>query len=157
MLVRMNRNHRAQITDVYPDGRSMLITQGIQRMRWRLSNSVPAPMVPGTVYQIDIDLWETSYIFEAGHRVRLSVSSSNYPRFSANKNNGLLLVDEDKLPAVIATNRIHLTNNFQSRLVLPIVPLSAVPANYQIRPRFDRPEFAELSRFLDMEFADVQF
>jgi len=143
----------AQITDVYPDGRSMLVTQGIQRMRWRLNNTVPAYLTPGAVYEITVDLWTTSYIFEAGHRIRVSVSSSNYPHFNANKNNGLLVTEEDNLPPVVATNVLHTTSSYPSRLNLPTVTLDQVPDNYKIRT--NRPEFVELARFLDIDFADL--
>ena len=146
----------AQITDVYPDGRSMLITQGIIRMRWRLSDEVPAYIVPGVVYQVDVDLWETSYIFEVGHSIRVSISSSNHPHFNANRNNGLMVIDEMNLPAIVATNRLYTTSTFQSRLNLPIVALEDVPANYQVMPKFDRPELAELASFLELDFSDVK-
>jgi len=141
----------AQITDVHPDGRSMLVTQGIQRMRWRLSMTEPAYLTPGEVYEVIVDLWMTSYIFEAGHRIRLSVSSSNYPRFSANRNNGRLVAFEDTAPAVIARNTLHTTAAYPSRLNLPTVKLDQVPNNYKIR--LDRPELAELARFLDIDVA----
>ena len=72
-----------KLTDVYPNGYSALIEDGIVRMRWRnrASSSVPQFMVPGTVYPVTVSLWSTSFIWAVGHRIRVDVSSSNSPRF----------------------------------------------------------------------------
>jgi uncharacterized protein len=75
-----------KLTDVYPDGRSMFITDGILRMRNRNSLDHWEFMEPGTIYAVDVDLWSTSYIWNTGHRIRVEVSSSNYPRFLNNPN-----------------------------------------------------------------------
>ncbi len=75
-----------KLTDVYPDGRSMLITDGILRMRNRDGPDHWEFMVPGMVYQVSVDLWSTSYIWNTGHRIRVDVSSSNYPRCLNNPN-----------------------------------------------------------------------
>ena len=72
-----------KLTDVYPSGYSALLQDGIVRMRWRnrASSTVAQPMVPGTVYAVNVSLWSTSFIWAVGHRIRVSVSSSNSPRF----------------------------------------------------------------------------
>jgi predicted acyl esterase len=64
----------------------MLITDGILRMRNRNGTDHWALMTPGVVYQVDVDLWSTSYIWNTGHRIRVDVSSSNYPRCLNNPN-----------------------------------------------------------------------
>jgi hypothetical protein len=75
-----------KLTDVYPDGRSMIITDGILRMRDRNGTDHWELMEPGTVYQIEVDLWSTSYVWNIGHRIRVDISSSNYPRCLNNPN-----------------------------------------------------------------------
>jgi len=78
----------AKLCDVYPDGRSMLICDGIVRARYREPGKSEAFLVPGKVVAFDLDLWSTSLIFNRGHRLRLTVSSSNAPRFEPNPNAG---------------------------------------------------------------------
>ena len=84
----LDTDFTAKLTDVYPDGRSMLIADGIIRARYRNSLSRPELMTPGTIYRLEIDLWATSIVFNTGHRIRLAISSSNYPRFDVNPNTG---------------------------------------------------------------------
>eukprot|EP01006_Ploeotia_vitrea_P049462 TRINITY_DN67342_c1_g1_i1.p1 TRINITY_DN67342_c1_g1~~TRINITY_DN67342_c1_g1_i1.p1 ORF type:complete len:582 (+),score=55.05 TRINITY_DN67342_c1_g1_i1:34-1779(+) len=115
-----------KLTDVFPNGTSLLIQDSIIRMRWRNTISpIPEPMQQGKVYEAKIDLWSTSYIFNSGHAVRLDVSSSNYPRFSANPNTGLPLAD--KSTPIITHNTVHFGAGMQSRVVLPIVPMTDLP------------------------------
>ncbi|MBI3682076.1 MAG: CocE/NonD family hydrolase [Acidobacteria bacterium] len=78
----------AKLVDAYPDGRVVNLTDGILRLRYRegLERSVPAE--PGKVYTITVDAGVTSNVFHAGHRIRLEVSSSNFPRFDRNLNTG---------------------------------------------------------------------
>jgi predicted acyl esterase len=79
------------------------------------------------MYEVKIDLWPTAYIFNQGHRLRLAVSSSNYPRFTATPNNGWPLAEEG--PIYIANNTILMGGSLESRVTLPLVPLSAIPPN----------------------------
>lgn len=78
------------------------------------------------VYEVDVNLWNTSYIVPAGHSLRVVVTSSNFPRFSVNPNNGLLLQDP-AYPgeAVVATNTIHHSAQYPSK-VPPFTSLSVV-------------------------------
>ena len=78
----------AKLCDVYPDGASMLVCDGIIRARHRNTQRYSEFMTPGTVYEFEIDLWDTCIVFNAGHRIRVAISSSNYPRFDANPNTG---------------------------------------------------------------------
>ncbi len=78
----------AKLVDVGPDGYAMNLLDGIIRARYRDSASEPAMMTPGTVYRFTIDLWATSNVFLPGHRIRLEISSSNFPRFDRNLNSG---------------------------------------------------------------------
>ncbi|UCD13709.1 MAG: CocE/NonD family hydrolase, partial [Thermoplasmatales archaeon] len=75
-----------KLTDVYPDGRSMLITDGILRMRNRNGTDHWELMGLGEIYEVEVDLWSTSYVWNNGHKIRVAISSSNYPRFLNNPN-----------------------------------------------------------------------
>jgi putative CocE/NonD family hydrolase len=110
-----------KLCDVYPDGRSMLVADGILRARYRKSFESEERMTPGESYAVDVDLWSTSLIFNQGHRIRVAVASANSPRFEANPNTG-------KLPRAdketrVATNTIHLSSRRPSHLLLPIVKM----------------------------------
>jgi hypothetical protein len=109
----------AKLTDVYPDGRSMLIADGIIRARYRNSLSRPELMTPGAVYRVEIDLWATSIIITTGHRIRLAVSSSNYPRFDVNPNTGGDTFDKGTM--IKATNTVYFNSAYPSHILLPVV------------------------------------
>lgn len=107
-----------RICDVYPDGRSMLITEGIQRLRYRKSREKPEPLTPGQVEEVTIDCWSTSIVFNAGHRVRVMVTSSNYPRFDVNPGTGQPWSEGGE--KVKQTNRIYCDAEHPSRLIVPM-------------------------------------
>ena len=91
----------AKLVDVYPDGRAISLCDGIVRARFRDSLSDPTLLTPGEPTRYTIELANTAVRFEAGHRVRLQISSSNWPRFDANPNMGRSNMDETELrPAV---------------------------------------------------------
>lgn len=117
-----------KLTDVHPDGRSRLIQDGIQRMRWRdgVDQTEPKLMDPGTVYPISISLWNTSYVFPTGHRIRLIVASANAPRFRPNPNTGQLVASEDGR-TVVAQNTVHFSRERPSAIYLPVVALADLP------------------------------
>ncbi|MBY0585789.1 CocE/NonD family hydrolase [bacterium] len=112
-----------KLCDVYPDGRSMLITDGILRARYRESFTTPTMMQPGQVYTLEVDLWSTSIILSKGHRLRVAVSSSNAPRFDPNPNTGKMSWEESERR--IANNTIRLSPGQASCIVLPILPTSS--------------------------------
>jgi putative CocE/NonD family hydrolase len=111
----------AKLTDVYPDGRSMLLTDGIVRASFRDSLSTRTPVTPGQHYDFDIDLSSTSIIFNQGHRIRVAISSSNYPRFELNRNNGRFWPDDQGYPSIAAHQTIFLGGAEASYLLLPEV------------------------------------
>ena len=78
----------AKLVDVRPDGYAQNLLDGILRARYRNSASAPEPLEPGRPYPLEIDLWATSNVFLLGHRIRLEISSSNFPRFDRNLNTG---------------------------------------------------------------------
>ncbi len=106
-----------KLTDVYPDGRSMLVVDGVISARYRESTSHKKMMEPGKVYEFDIDLWSTSIIFNKGHRIRVAISSSNYPRFEANPNTGEPRAENGKMR--VAKNTIYFDRSRPSHIVLP--------------------------------------
>lgn len=108
----------AKLIDIYPNGVYLNVLDGIRRLRYRNGFETPEPNVPGTVYELDIDLWSTSYVFNTGHRIGLQISSSNSPRFLPNPNNGELLI-EDGTP-VSAQNTVFFGGATPSALYLPI-------------------------------------
>lgn len=110
--------------DVYPDGKSYLITEGIRRARYRRSFEKPELLTPGRVEEIEVDCWSTSIVFNKGHRIRVAVTSSNYPHFDVNPGTGRPWSDDGE--RVVQTNRIHCGAAQASCIVLPIV--AAKPA-----------------------------
>ena len=109
----------AKLCDVYPDGRSMLVCDGVLRTRYRNSFSAPELLRPGRAYKFEVDLWSTSIVFAAGHRIRLSVSSSNHPRFDVNPNTGVPF--EEGGETHIACNRVYMDLRRPSHVLLPVV------------------------------------
>ncbi len=110
----------ARLVDVLPDGTAINLTEGILRARYRDSQATPTLLKPGQVVPLSIDLWATSNVFRAGHRLRLEVSSSNFPRFDRNLNTGELAAGSTKW--VTATNSIFHDKAHPSTLNLSIVP-----------------------------------
>jgi uncharacterized protein len=110
----------AMLTDVEPSGYSRLITDGIVRARYRNSTVKAEPIEPGKIYEYDIDLWATSNLFKAGHRIRLAISSSNFPRFSRNLNTGEAVFGATRM--VKASQKICHDAGHPSALVLPVIP-----------------------------------
>lgn len=107
----------AKLSDVYPDGRSMLLLDGIRRASYRESLATPKPMTPGEIYEFEIDLWSTSIIFNKGHRIRVAISSSNAPRFEPNPNTGDVSGTSDE--TIVAKNTIYFDKAHPSHIILP--------------------------------------
>jgi putative CocE/NonD family hydrolase len=108
-----------RVSDVYPDGRSMLITEGILRTRFRNGSFASETlMVPNTPTRIDVDLWPTSIVFNTGHRIGVAVTSSNSPRFEPNPNTGVAFQLDDE---TTQTAHIEILHNaaYPSAVVLP--------------------------------------
>jgi uncharacterized protein len=119
-----------KLCDVYPDGRSMLITDGILRMRNRNGLDHWEFMKSDEVYCIEVSLWSTSYIWNEGHQIRVSISSSNYPRFLANPNT----IDPIKGNATysIAENTLQVGSLYPSCIILP--EIEKMPSNPPDKP-----------------------
>ena len=105
----------AKLCDVYPDGRSMLLCDGALRAACRESLSKPSPLEPGRTYEFNIAVGSTSIIFNKGHRIRVDISSSNYPRFAAHPN-----VWGEGKPQV-AKQTVYCGGEHASVVILPVV------------------------------------
>lgn len=107
-----------KLCDVYPDGKSILVTDGIRRASLRNGFEKREPLMSGEVYPLEVDLWSTSLVFNKGHRIRVAVSSSNSPRFEPNPNTG------DPHPVAkksrVAKNTLHLSDKHASHILLPV-------------------------------------
>jgi uncharacterized protein len=106
-----------RLTDVYPDGHSILVRDGIQRASHIEGDKVEKFLTPGTVYPITVKTWSVGQTFLKGHRIRLDISASNYPRFGVNNGSE----DRGKAPKVI-TDTLYFDAPHPSSLVLPVVP-----------------------------------
>ncbi|MFZ0122027.1 MAG: CocE/NonD family hydrolase [Pseudonocardiaceae bacterium] len=113
----------AKLVDVHPDGTAVNLNNGIQRASFRESSSAPTPIESGTVYQYTITVWPTSNLFRAGHRIRLEISSSDFPQFDPNPNTGSWL--GDSTTAHVAHQTVLHDTQHPSALVLPVIPASA--------------------------------
>lgn len=113
----------ARLVDVHPNGFSQNLTDGIIRARYRnfAKGEQPSLLTPGTAYEYEIDLWSTSNLFLPGHRIRLDVTSSNFPRWDRNPNTGAELGENAEI--VVAHQEILHDREHPSYIVLPIVPI----------------------------------
>ena len=109
----------AKLVDVCEDGCARNLTDGIIRARYRDSMSTASLLEPGRVYRYTIDLWATSNVFKAGHRIRVEISSSNFPRFDRNTNTGNLISQDTELKPALQTV-LH-NSEHPSHITLPIV------------------------------------
>jgi putative CocE/NonD family hydrolase len=109
-----------KLVDVHPDGRAIILTDGILRARYRNSPNAPELMEPGTCTN-SAGTWATANTFLPGHRIRLEVSSSNFPKFDRNSNTGGDIATETADLYQPAVNRILHDQDHPSRLILPII------------------------------------
>jgi hypothetical protein len=110
----------AKLVDVQPDGTARLLTDGIQRARYRRSRTTPELLVPGRPTELTIDIGVTGNLFKAGHRIRLEISSSNFPRFDRNPNTGDPFGEGAELRT--AEQTIFHDAARPSRVMLPVIP-----------------------------------
>jgi putative CocE/NonD family hydrolase len=119
----------AKLVDVYPPspdfpgGFELNLEDGIARARFREGLTREVLMEPGQVYPLAIKLYPTSNVFKRGHRIRVDVSSSNFPRFDVNPNTGEPLNDNRR--RIVATNTVYHDQSHPSHIVLPVVPAAA--------------------------------
>jgi uncharacterized protein len=108
-----------KLIDVYPDGKSYNLDETIQRVRYREGYEKEVFMKKGEIYKVDLTPMSTSNYFKKGHRIRVEISSSNFPRFARNLNTGGNNYDEKE--GVIAHNKIHHSSKHTSQIKLPMI------------------------------------
>ena len=109
----------------YPQGYALNLTDSIARLRYRNGRERGEPATPGEPVQVTLTLYPTSNLFLPGHRIRLDVSSSNFPRFDVNPNTGEPIGRERR--RVVADNTVFHERGRESRVVLPIIPPEVTP------------------------------
>ncbi|MAT39167.1 MAG: hypothetical protein CL946_06150 [Ectothiorhodospiraceae bacterium] len=114
---RLDTDFAIRLCDVFPDGQSIIMTDGIKRARFRESLEQEQLLTPGEVTRVSIELQNLAITFKQGHRLRIIVSSSDYPRFNTNPNNGGTLYQPGD--TLVATNAIHYGPQYPSRVILP--------------------------------------
>lgn len=110
----------AALIDVFPDGRAIILTEGICRARFRNGTGKPAFLVAGEVYEFRIDMWDTSNVFLKGHQVRVEVSSSNFPRYNRNLNTGNPIATDTEIK--VAHQTVFHDAQHASHVRLPVIP-----------------------------------
>jgi hypothetical protein len=110
----------AKLVDVRPDGYAQNLADGIIRARYRQSRTRPSLLTPGNVDEFTIDLWATSQVFLPGHRVRVEISSSNFPRFDRNLNTGEEQATSTRFQT--AQQTIFHDQRYPSHILLPVIP-----------------------------------
>jgi putative CocE/NonD family hydrolase len=109
-----------KLIDVHPDGRELLMMDGVQRAMYRAGTAEPEPLTPGVPVEIRVGLGQIHHTFAAGHRLGVVVTSSNFPRRARNTNSGHpILADDGEADIRTATNTIHHTADAASYLILP--------------------------------------
>jgi len=108
----------ARLCDVYPGGYALPVTEGILRARYRNGFDRQEPLEPDEVVELRIKLYDTSRVFAKGHRLRLDVSSSNFPRFARNLNTGEDVATGTRM--VVARQRVFHEGRYPSHVLLPV-------------------------------------
>ena len=122
----------AKLVDVFPDGTAVNLNDGIQAVRFRDSLSQPSPIEPGKIYQYKINVWPTSNLFLRGHRVRLEISSSDFPQFAPNPNTGDSFGTSTQWHTAKQTI-IH-DSEHPSAITLPVIPEGSSDRGENIAP-----------------------
>ncbi|MDI1232687.1 MAG: CocE/NonD family hydrolase [bacterium] len=139
---KLDTDFDVRLTDVYPDGRSMLVLDKSMRMRFRngLTFASTSMLVAGKVYDCELELPATCITFLAGHKIRLDISSSNYPRFNRNMNNGGAMYPGNSLDSLlnplVAKNTVYVNSVNASLMTMPLVGYSSSINTPTMQPQF---------------------
>jgi len=134
---REDTDFTVKLMDEYPNGvEADLILDSIVRLKFRNgSDHTPQKAESGVIYRVEVDLRTTSWVFPIGHKIRVSVSSSNFPRYQANINKFKPIIEWGIFDGINARNRIYHNNKYQSYVSLPIVNIKDLPKNPDIGTR----------------------
>jgi putative CocE/NonD family hydrolase len=114
-----NTDFTAKLVDVYPNGRAIRICEGIIRADHRNPSLSPSNIEPGKINKYRIDLWATSNVFKKGHKIRVEISSSNFPRFDRNLNTGRYFATETEW--IKAEQTVFHNEQYPSCIILPVI------------------------------------
>lgn len=112
-----------RVSDVYPDGRSMLLIDYVRRARYREGYEKEVMLEPGKVEKVAFDVGWISQVFNKGHRIRVTVASTGFPFYEMNPNTGEPLTIEPPAKTVVAENTIFLNRKHASKIIAPLVPI----------------------------------
>jgi uncharacterized protein len=113
----------AKLLDVHPNGFAQRLCDGLVRLRYRGGHERALPVDPGEVYEVVVEMWDTSQRFEPGHRIRVEIASSAHPKFAVNLGTGA--EETQATDGVIARNVLHHDADRPSRLVLTVAPAAS--------------------------------
>lgn len=130
---RRDTDFTGKLVDVYPDGYAQILLEGIIRARHRKSFRSETLLKPGKIYDFYIDLWSTSEVFKKGHRIRVEVSSSNFPKYDRNPNTGHRFGQDTEM--LVAHQTVYHNATHPSYLMLPIIPSGTKPCTDDHSPR----------------------
>ena len=117
----LDTDFTAKLIDVWPDGRAYNLSEGVIRTMYRSAEREQSAIEPESIYEYRIDLGATSNVFQRGHRIRIEISSSSFPRCDRNLNTGGSLGEGEDMRA--ATQRIFHDRERPSHVVLPVIPV----------------------------------
>lgn len=113
-----------KLIDVAPDGKASILCHGVIRARYRISRTDPCPLTPGKIDEYAINMWATSNVFKKGHRIRIEVTSSNFPYADRNPNTFVDLATATENDFVVATQTVFHETRYPSYVELPLIPRS---------------------------------
>jgi putative CocE/NonD family hydrolase len=111
-----------RLVDVYPDGRALNFSEGIVRARYRNSKESPSLLEPGQIYPLTVEMQPTSLVFKKGHRIRVHVTSSDFPHYDRNPNTGKEFGRDNEVR--LAHQTVYHEAAYPSHIVLPVIPVS---------------------------------
>jgi len=122
---RTDTDFTGKIVDVSPDGYAKILLEGVIRGRYWKTFQKQNLLTPNQIYDFYIDLWSTSNLFLKGHRIRVEVSSSNFPKYDANPNTGHKFGEDAEV--LLANQRVYHDNAHASYVALPVIPADSKP------------------------------
>jgi putative CocE/NonD family hydrolase len=128
---RTDTDFTGKLVDVYPSGYSKILLEGIIRGRHRKSFESEELLTPEKIYEFYVDLWSTSNTFLKGHRIRIEVSSSNFPKYDRNPNTGHKFGEDTEM--VVAHQKVFHDANHASYVMLPLIPAGSKPCEGEVK------------------------
>jgi putative CocE/NonD family hydrolase len=122
---RTDTDFNGKIVDVYPNGYAHILLEGVIRGRYWKTFKQQNLLTPDKVYEFYVDLWSTSNVFQKGHRIRIEVSSSNFPKYDANPNTGHKFGSDAE--TLVANQKIYHDKDHPSYVLLPVIPAGSKP------------------------------